>query len=168
MAFSLGEQMRELFQTWGGRAILGSLCFLSLSLVYFATALILEKREDFSPLRNPSPQQIIGPVIVTQGGLLVTEGTKCNDADKSVSFDSQRYFQNLDDRRIRVLMDEPRFGVIREPGCVTRQYETTIPKDLPLGTYRIEGQEITRSDHDETQVASYYSERFEVIAEAVE
>lgn len=115
---------------------------------------------EFSPLRNVVPQDV--PIrTVSPGGVLVVNATKCNDSDRAVGIESSVFIRNREDPALLFAIRE-RGVVVREPGCVTKQYRNPIPLEIPPGRYRIEGVDITRAG-DKVQQEPWFTEDFIVL-----
>lgn len=140
---------------------IGSGLFLT-GAVIFSVAL---KPDRYAPILNTNPQQVTGPRVVAQGGVIEVTGTKCNTTDEAISITSESWFQRIDDRTQRVPR-QPLRSAVREPGCRTTVYRNPIPDDLPPGTYQIQGSEVARSIYNQVQSTGWYSTEFTVVERA--
>lgn len=120
------------------------------------------REDEFSPLRNVVPQDV--PIhTAVPGGTLTVNAVKCNDSNKAVGVEGSVFLRNRDNPAILVAIRE-RGMVVREPGCVTKQYKNPIPFDVPPGRYRLEGVDITRAG-DKEQREPWWTEDFLILAE---
>jgi len=158
--------MRADMATWWGNGqrwlLIVFLGFLA-SVLLFGTmtliAFVVTRQHEFTPLHNITPQIVHTPKVPV-GGVVVVEGTKCNDSKEAIATEGETNVRNLDNGDLYRLRAN---AGVRDPGCTTRTFENQLTDDIPPGHYRMEGFDLAVSDSGQPQREPHFSQPFEIV-----
>ena len=162
----------------GNKLIALGLLALAGSIIYAGFVWLSPEDDRFEPLgnyNNPQPIQNEGPYRA--GGAIEVIAIKCNLSDEVVIVSGNSEWQQLGEGQRQIayrmgtgeffpsgfdLTEEDRARGWDDDGCRTTLFSNTLPDDITLGIWVLEGTDTARKG-DKTQDTHWETEPFEVV-----
>lgn len=148
--------IREVFRTQGGKALIASLLLFAISVAYFASVQLYNRKPPFHPLSYQNPAQILGITPISARGQIV----HCNSNKQDIAVVGSYSARNVDTGTVVVQATDK--ASVWTPGCTKITPDIPIVNPLSPGRWRFEGNAVARSNDNQTQIAAWFSEPFEV------
>lgn len=137
-------------------------------MVFMGLSTIVQVYSEFKPIPDKftaaSPQKVTPRETVPGGVITITSAGKCNNTNEKIAVSNISYWHRISGGNLIIPRPESQGATIFEPGCrAPIDYQHTLPKDMSLGTWHLEGINIVIGS-DPQEVETYYSETFEVVA----
>lgn len=159
MTEALKKEVGMFQRAWGNgtRGLLLVYPFFLAVMIILALALVFNvcsQKSEFHPMTYHNPAKIVS----VKAYIVTATIERCNASSEQIAVTGSFTVRGINGQLFPQLQDQVS---VWDPGCAT--ITPGIPlMGIPPGTYRLEGNTVARSDHNETQVEAWFSEPFTV------